>query len=116
MTRENLGGYDGKLVVDIVAGKYYFHNYRYGMEMYVSPADVREVLEYPSRKRWGSGRSYSNDLYEQDRNLIIEYLKRKVCKYKTITDVIKSKSKYKRKYLMQFSMDELQKYIDDTTK
>ena len=63
MTRENLGGYDGKLVVDIVAGKYYFHNYRYGMEMYVAPADIREVLEYPSRKRWGSGRSYSNDLY-----------------------------------------------------
>lgn len=110
--KENLGGYNGQLVVEkLQTGKYYFHNYVYGMEAYIYPEDMAEFISSPHRGSWGDGRSFSNDIQQRDTNLMIDYLKRKLCRYKTVTDVIKSKSKYKKKYLMQFSMEELQEYI-----
>lgn len=110
--KEKLGGYNGQLVVEKTqSGKYYFHNYIYGMEAYIHPEDMSEFINRPHRRQWGEGRSISNDIQDRDLNLMIDYLKRKLCRYKTVTDVIKSQSKYKKKYLMQFSMEELQEYI-----
>ena len=110
--KEKLGGYNGQLVVEKTeSGKYYFHNYIYGMEAYIHPEDMGEFLSRPHRRKWGEGRSISNDIQQRDLDLMIEYLKRKLCRYKTVTDVVKSQSKYKKKYLMQFSMEELQEYI-----
>lgn len=110
--KENLGGYQGKLIVEkSQSGKYYFHNYIYGMEAYIHPEDIAKFISSPHRRQWGDGRSFSNDIHQRDTNLMIDYLKRKLCRYKTVTDVIKSQSKYKKKYLMQFSMGELQEYI-----
>ena len=111
MTKECLGGYCGKLFVDKTSGgRYYFWNHLYGMEMYVSPDDINYVIQKPQARKWGSG-SYSNDVVHEDKKIIVSYLKRKICKYKTVTDVIKSRSKYKERYLMQFPMEELQEYI-----
>lgn len=111
MTKECLGGYRGKLYVDKTnGGRYYFWNNLYGMEMYVNPDDINYVIQNPQATRWGSG-SYSNDVDQEDKRIIVSYLKRKICRYKTVTDVIKSRSKYKERYLMQFPMEELQEYI-----
>lgn len=111
MTKECLGGYRDKLFVDKTSGgRYYFWNNLYGMEMYVDPSDINYVIQNPYVRKWGNG-SYSNDVDAKDKEAIVRYLKRKVCKYKTVTDVIKSRSKYKEKYLMQFPMEELQEYI-----
>ena len=112
--KEKLGGYNNMLVVEKAqSGKYYFHNYIYGMEAYIHPEDINEFIKKPNHRRWGKdSRSFSNDINGNDLNLMIDYLKRKLCRYKTVTDVIKSHSKYKKKYLMQFSMKELQEYIN----
>jgi len=111
MTTESLGGYRNGLRVDITSGKrYYFHNYQYGMEMSVKHSDIQEVLKNPYGHRWGNG-SYSNDVIEEDKTIIISFLKKRICRYETVSDLMKSRSKYKQKYLMQFSMKELHEYI-----
>ena len=111
MTTENLGGYRNGLHVDIVSGKkYYFCNHQYGMEMRVNHSDIQEVVKNPYNHRWGNG-SYSNDVTEEDKAIIISFLKKRLCRYKTVSDLMNSKSKYKQKYLMQFSIKELREYI-----
>lgn len=111
MTTESLGGYRNGLYVDITSGKkYYFFNHQYGMEMKVYHSDIQDVLKRPYDHRWGNG-SYSNDVSGDDKTIIISFLKKRVCKYKTVSDLMKSRSKYKQKYLMQFSMKELHEYI-----
>ena len=113
MGKENLGGYRGTLTVEITSsGKYYFRNRMYGMEMYVDKRDISYVIKHPSKHIWGNGSSYSNDVTDTDRDLIVKYLQEKTRKYKTVEDLMKSGSKYKEKYLMQFPMEELQEYIE----
>ena len=112
MTIENLGGNHGRLHVEKYSNKYYFYNHTYGMESYIYKDDVNLFISDPRRKRWGPGyRSFSNEIETNDIKIMIEYLTKDTRKYDTVTDVIKSRSKYKKKYLMQFSMDELQEYI-----
>ena len=113
MVTENLGGAQGKLTVRKEAsGSYFFCNSYYGMMFRLYPEDVDEFLNHPSKKEWGrDGRSYSNNIDSQDLTMIKQYIKTRMRKYKTVTDVIKSRSKYKEKYLMGFSMEELQEYI-----
>lgn len=112
MTKEKIGGYGNKLMVSMTAtGKIYFSNSLYGMECFISPRDIREYIKYPYKNRWGS-ESHSNSVDEKDRDCIVNYLKRKyLSRYKSVDELMKSKSKYKRKYLMQFAFDELQEYI-----
>ena len=113
MVTENLGGVNGKLTVRKEAsGSYFFHNSYYGMMFRLYQEDVDEFLNYPGKKEWGrDGRSYSNNIDSKDLTMIKQYIKTRMRKYKTVTDVIKSRSKYKEKYLMGFSMEELQEYI-----
>lgn len=113
METENLGGVQGKLTVRKEAsGSYFFHNGYYGMMFRLYPEDMDEFLNYPGKKEWGcDGRSYSNNIDSKDLTMIKQYIKTRMRKYKTVTDVIKSRSKYKEKYLMGFSMEELQEYI-----
>lgn len=113
MGKERLGGYREALTVEITrSGKYYFQNKIYGMEMYVDKKDIADVIKHPLIHTWGNGSSYSNDVTDIDIDLIVKYLKVKSRKYKTINDLMKSRSKYKEKYLTQFSMEELQEYIE----
>ena len=111
---ESLGGLYGELKVRMYNGKYFFYNPDYGMEMYVHPEDIREVLAHPTRTKWSSN-SYSNSVEPRDKEKILEYLKSKT-KYKSVEDVLKSRSKYKKKYLTQFSFDELERYIKEKEK
>lgn len=117
MVRENIGGYGNKLIVTKTqTGKIYFENRLYGMECYIHPNDIKEYIRYPHRTHWGED-SRSNSVDDKDRECIINYLKRKyLSKYKSVDELMKSKSKYKRKYLMQFSFDELQEYINKEDK
>lgn len=112
MVKEKIGGYGNKLTVSkTCTGKIYFENNLYGMECYIHPDDIKEYIRYPNKTRW-SERSYSNSVDSKDRETIINYLKRKyLCKYQSVDELMKSKSKYKKKYLMQFTFSELQEYI-----
>ena len=113
MGKTDLGGFRGALTVSTTSsGKYYFHNKTYGMEMYVDKKDIEHVIRQPHRHRWGNGSSYSNDVTDMDVDIIIKYLKTQARRYKTVDELMKSRSKYKEKYLMQFSMKELQEYIE----
>ena len=113
MTTENLGGCQNRLTVrKESSGSYFFYNSYYGMMFRLYPEDMNEFLTYPSKKEWGrDGRSYSNNIDSKDLTIIKQYIRTKMMKYKTVTDVIKSRSKYKKKHLMRFSMEELQEYI-----
>ena len=112
MTKEKIGGYGNKLTVSkSSSGKIYFYNNLYGMECFIHPDDIREYIKYPNKTRW-SERSYSNSVDNKDRECILNYLKRKyLCRYHSVNELMKSKSKYKKKYLMQFTFNELQEYI-----
>lgn len=113
MVTENLGGHRNTLTVRRETdGSYFFHNCNYGMMFRLHPSDIDEFLNHPNKKGWGpNDRSYSNNIDCKDLSVIKKYISNKIRKYKTVTDVIKSRSKYKEKYLMRFSMEELQEYI-----
>lgn len=110
MGREKLGGFHNSLIVEKENNRYVFSNDRYGMIMYVRMDDINKVINNPRKSRW-SDTTYSNSVESEDKDLIIKYLKIKARKYKTVDELMKSRSKYKEKYLMQFSMEELQEYI-----
>lgn len=109
--RINLGGMYGELTVTKHSDYFKFRNENYGMNMVVYFDDIGTVISSPSRKRWNN--SFRNDVYDKDMELIIEFLKRQRCRYKTITDVINSRSKFKEKYLKQFSVVELLDYYKE---
>lgn len=106
---EKLGGMYNGLKVLKRTECFQFTNCEYGMRCTIYFEDIDEYLSNPYKKHWGD-RSSSNDLYDTDRDEIIEYLKRSRCRYKSVTDVMKSKSKFKKKYLKQFSVKELLEY------
>lgn len=113
MTRENLGGFQGELYVRRESnGGCSFYNDTYGMITHLHPDDINDFLKHPYQRSWGvNHRSRSNSIDGKDLDIMINYLTNVVRKYKTVTDVMKSRSKYKEKYLMQFPMEELQEYI-----
>lgn len=112
MTKQiKLGGMYDQLIVKKHSNCFQFKNEDYGMDMVVYFDDIGTVISLPGNKQWNN--SYRNDVYDKDMDLIIEFLKCQRCRYKTITDVINSRSKFKEKYLKQFSVVELLDYYKE---
>lgn len=109
---ENLGGMYSGLKVTKHSEHFRFVNYEYGMECRIYFNDIDKYLANPHKKHWGNN-SYSNDVFDVDTDLIVKYLKKSRCRYETVTDVMKSRSKLKEKYLKQFSIDELLDYYKE---
>lgn len=112
MTKEKLGGMYSGLKVEKHSEYFHFTNYEYGMNCRIYFCDIDKYIANPSRKHWGDNSS-SNDVYDVDRDLIVKYLKKSRCRYETVTDVMKSRSKLKEKYLKQFSVRELLDYYKE---
>lgn len=106
---ELIGGMYNALKVLKRTEYFQFSNYEYGMRCNIYFEDIDKYLSDPYKKHWGD-RSSSNEVYDTDRYEIIEYLKKSRCRYKSVTEVMKSKSKFKEKYLKQFSVRELLDY------
>lgn len=109
--RINLGGMYDQLIVEKHSNYFQFKNEDYGMNMVVYLEDIDKVISSPGKKQWNNSRR--NEVYDKDWELIAEFLKRQRCRYKTVTDVIKSRSKFKEKYLKQFSVAELLDYYKE---
>lgn len=114
MTRiEISNSYHNSLYVDVDRDCYRFKNDAYGMICNVYKSDIDEYMSHPYRQSWGCC-SGSNSVREDDTRAIIKFIREynKKKRYKTITDVIKSRSKYKEKYLAEFTLSELMEYKD----
>ena len=112
MTRiEISNSYNNSLYVDVDTNCYRFRNDTYGMICNVYKSDVDRYMDHPYRQGWGC-RSASNSVREDDTRAIIKFIREynKKKRYKTITDVLKSRSKYKEKYLAEFTLSELMEY------
>ena len=100
-----------ELRVALIDGLYYlFENTTYNMHLYLYKEDIEDFIKYPNQREWGR-LSHSNSIAYEDYEAIVKYLKSCEKKYNTITDVLKSRSKYKEKYLKQFTIGELTEYI-----
>lgn len=91
-------------------GSYYFQNDTYGMVCRIYKEDIDSFCRNPYRKWWGS-RSHSNNIQPDD----VDAMKRFLCarhkrRYKTVTDVLKSRSKHKKEHLLKFTLSELLEY------
>ena len=106
---ELLGGTYNALKVLKRTECFEFTNYEYGMRCTIYFEDINKYISNPRKKRWGD-RSSSNEVYDIDRDEIIKYLRKSRCRYKSVTDIMNSKSKFKKKYLKQFSVRELLDY------
>lgn len=112
----NLGGRYGSLNVKKYQDRYEFDNHNYSMYLTLYKIDVADYLSHQDSKRWGM-RSSSNSIADEDKKLIKEYLLKHSRKYKTVTDVVKSRSKYKEKILREdFSLNELLEYKEGKEK
>lgn len=111
-TTEKLGGMYSGLRVSKHSDYFSFTNLEYGMLCRIYFRDVDKYIANPNIKHWGDN-SYSNDVYDVDRDLIVKYLKKSRCRYETVTDVMNSRSKLKEKYLKQFSVRELLDYYKE---
>lgn len=110
MIRKGLGGKYGSLYVNETKDRYYFYNRNYSMEFTLYKEDVNDYLSNPYLTRWGLF-SRSNTVADEDRAMIKEYLIGKSRKYKTVTEVLKSRSRKKEKILREeFSLNELVEY------
>lgn len=97
-------------------GKFTFGNDNYNMHLYLYVDDIKDFLSCPNAGQWGC-RSRSNSISTEDIVRICEYL-RKYClpRYKTVTAVIKSRSKRKQYYLNQFPLADLIEYVEQNKK
>lgn len=108
--RIGLGGKYGSLCVYEYKQRYEFYNGSYSMELMLYKEDINEYLSRQNDCRWGLN-SRSNTVATEDRIIIRNYLLNKARKYKTVTEVLKSRSRRKEKILREdFSLDELVKY------
>lgn len=108
--RIELGGRYGSLCVYEYKQRYEFYNGNYSMELLLYKEDINEYLSRQTDCHWGLN-SRSNTVATEDRRIIRNYLLSKARKYKTVTEVLKSRSKRKEKILREnFSLDELVKY------
>ena len=105
-----LGGkWDGLYVVNH-KDRYEFYNHKYSMFMNLYKEDIPEYISHPGGSRWGLS-SCSNMVDDIDKAIIKEYIINNSRKYKTVTDVLKSKSRKKEKILREnFSLNELVEY------
>lgn len=95
-----------------------FTNNEYGMVMTAYKKDYQKIKIEPYIKVWSSD-SYSNNVDTKDMKIILSVLDKEFNrkkKYKTVTDVLKSRSKLKVKYLNQFDIEELVEYLNGKEK
>lgn len=111
MTRiEFNDGYCNELYLRLEGDYYKFRNDVYGMILNIHKDEIRDYLKEPTKSSWGSYSS-SNTVREDDRYFIIRYLQNKILgRYKTVTEVMNSRSKKKKEYLNKFSLGELLEY------
>lgn len=112
MVVEQLGGRNGTLTVEVYSSRYHFENETYSMSCTIFKQDIKKFIAHPSSQFWGE-RSHSNNIAGEDIKVMIDYLNKKLRRYQTVTDVLKSRSKYKDKYLQEFSTGELLQYIQE---
>lgn len=112
MTVEKLGGRNGSLTVEVYSSRYRFENETYSMTCTIYKQDIKKFIAHPSSQFWGE-HSHSNNIAGEDIKVMINYLNTKLRKYLTVTDVLKSRSKYKNKYLQEFTTGELLQYIQE---
>ena len=95
-----------------------FENTNYGMIMNAYGKDLARIKKHPYSKFWSSD-SHSNNVEPKDMDIILSVLEKEFNRkkrYKTVTDVIKSRSKLKEKYLHQFDIQELVEYLNGKEK
>lgn len=109
---EKLGGRNGTLTVESFGNRYCFENETYSMSCTIYKQDIKLFIARPSSQYWGE-RSHSNNIAGEDIKLICNYLNKKLRRYLTVTDVLKSRSKYKEKYLQEFTTGELLQYVQE---
>ena len=108
--RITLGGKWGGLYVIKYKDKYEFYNHSYGMVLELYKEDVSDYLSHQEFCHWGA-HSNSNAVSDEDKRIIKDYLLNKSRKYKTVTDVLKSRCRHKEKMLREnYSLDELVEY------
>lgn len=110
MSTIELGGKYGSLKVKRYQNRYEFYNNNYGMILTLYKEDVSDYLSNPYLFSWGLY-SHSNTVADEDKEVIKEYLLNSSRKYKTVTEVLKSRSTKKEKILRDdFSLNELLEY------
>lgn len=114
--RINLGGRRGNLCVEKHQNRYEFINPTYSMYLTLYKVDVKEYLLHQNDKRWGVC-SNSNSISDVDKEVIRQYLLKNGRKYKTVIDVVKSRSKNKEIILREeFTLNELIEYKTEKEK
>ena len=103
-----------RIYIDIYQEYYYFTVPRYCMELKLYKKDILEFLRNPINN-FVYKKSHGNCIDNDDRNIIVEYLIKKIGfkRYKTVSRCILYSKKDTLKYnLNLFSTDELYKYFD----
>lgn len=102
----------------------YFENYSTAMYLKLHKSEIDMFIEYKPTRLSTDSRfriSYSNNINKEEVDIITEYLIRnyKKRKYKTVSDLINSKTRLenkKRMLLKNYSINELVEYIENKKK